>query len=232
MQPPPKAASGPPSALRRIWADNALSIVVMTLFLVFWSAQALTGWASYNEDQRAHHQAIVAFGAYLGSSPFWSATAENWESEFLQMGVYVALTIYLRQRGSAESNPYPDEEQDSGTPDGPAEDAPWPVRRGGWVLALYRNSLTLVLLTLFVASMTLHAVSSHHVYNQDQLMHGESAVSLGVFLTRPEFWFQSFQNWQSEFLAIGTLVLLSIFLRQSGSSQSKALDAPNAQTGD
>ncbi|WP_161880492.1 DUF6766 family protein [Deinococcus alpinitundrae] len=220
----------PPQGLRRFWAENALSIVVFSCFLLFWLAQALTGWANFNEDQLPHHQTAVPFLQYLKSSEFWSATAENWESEFLQMGVYVILTIYLKQRGSADSNPYPDEDTDE-KPLDPAQ-APGPVKRRGWILALYRNSLSLTLLTLFGGAMLLHAVASHHVFNHEQQLHGEHPVSFLTFLGKPDFWFQSFQNWQSEFLAIGTLVVLTIFLRQIGSSQSKAVEAPHRQTGD
>lgn len=221
------------TGIKRLWADNALSIVVLILFFVFWLAQGLAGWATFNEDQLTHHEATVTFARYLGSSHFWSATAENWESEFLQMGVYVALTVYLKQRGSAESNPYPDEESvgEADAPSDPSE-APGPVKRGGWVLALYRNSLTLVFVAFFLASIILHAINAHHVYNQEQLAHGEKAVTLLAFLGHPDFWFQSFQNWQSEFLAIGSLVLFTIFLRQVGSSQSKAVEAPHSKTGD
>ncbi|MFC4456696.1 DUF6766 family protein [Deinococcus sonorensis] len=226
----PLDARLPPRGLRRFWAENALSIVVSSLFVVFWLAQALSGWSTFNEDQQAHHQATIRFVSYLQSSEFWSATAENWESEFLQMGVYVVLTIYLKQRGSADSNPYPDEGNDEQSYD-PAQ-APGPVKRGGRVLALYRNSLSVTFLTLFLGAMLLHAVASHHVFNKEQLMHGDDPVSFLAFLGKPDFWFQSFQNWQSEFLAIGSLVILTIFLRQVGSSQSKAVEAPHRQTGD
>ncbi len=227
--------TAPTARLRRFWANNALSIIVLALFLIFWCAQGVTGWSSYNEDQRAHQQATVDFLRYLGTSHFWSTTAENWESEFLQMGLYVALTVYLKQRGSAESNPYPDEpkgEQDPDASEQVGPDAPWPVRRGGGAAALHRNSLTIALLLLFAGSFLLHFFNSHRAFNQEQLEHGQPIVSTLAYLGEPEFWFQSFQNWQSEFLAIAAMVVLSIYLRQVGSSQSKAVSAPNAQTGD
>lgn len=210
--------------MKRFWTENALSITLLVTFLLLWLIQALTGWAVHNQELQELGQQTLGLSAYLTSAHFWSATAENWESEFLQMAAYVVLTIYLRQRGSAESNPFPDEEtaeqrrqqqQDSQVP-------------GFW----RRNSLSLTLFGLFVASWLVHLLSSWQDYSQEAQAKGQAAVGLLKFLREPEFWFESFQNWQSEFLAMAAIVLLTISLRQIGSSQSKGLTVPNHQTGD
>lgn len=197
--------------------------MVFGLFLLFWWGQSLVGWHNYNGDQVDHGQRAVAYAHYLTTSHFWEATAENWESEFFQMGFFVILTVYLKQRGSAESSKYPDEE----TPGEGSEQKPG--QRAGF---LYRNSLSLALIGLFLASFAVHVWSGALEYNHEQLLHGGQRVSPLAFLGTSELWFQSLQNWQSEFLAIGAMVVLTISLRQEGSSQSKKVDAPNGQTGD
>jgi hypothetical protein len=161
---------------------------------------------------------------------FGEAVFENWESEFLQMGVFVVFTVFLRQKGSAESHPLEKDSSDS-RPSRRHKDAPWPVHRGGLVLKVYERSLSLALFFLFFLSFALHAISGHIAHNEEQLAHGAEPVSLGGYLYTSQFWFESFQNWQSEFLSVVVLVVLSIFLRQKGSSQSKPVDHPHAETG-
>ncbi|MFB9991152.1 DUF6766 family protein [Deinococcus oregonensis] len=207
--------------MKRFWTDNALSLVLVVFFLMFWLAQALTGWAVHNEELEQLRQHTLTWPRYLTSSHFWSTTAENWESEFLQMAAFVIFTIYLRQRGSAESNPYPDEQTEKQKQVGA-------VPRGFW----RRNSLSVVLVGLFLGALVLHLFSSWGNSNLEEQARGRTAESLGQFLHQPEFWFESFQNWQSEFLAVAVIVVLTIFLRQIGSSQSKALSDPNEKTGD
>jgi len=153
---------------------------------------------------------------------------ENWESEFLQMGAYVLLTAFLVQKGSPESKPV-----DADPPDPPVRpDSPLPARLGGWTRALYGNSLSIVLLLFFALSFVGHLLGGTADYNEQQAMQsGAPPIGPGQFLTTSEFWFQSMQNWQSEFLAVGALIVLSIFLRQRESSQSKPVAAPHAETG-
>lgn len=221
-------------AMRRFIRDHSLSIVALGAFLVIWlGGQAWAGHRTFNEEQRAHGEPTVGFAEYLTRADFGEATFENWESEFLQMGVYVLLTAWLIQKGSAESKP-PDRGADLNQdprdhPDDP--DAPWPVRRGGWVLRVYENSLSMAMLTLFALAFAGHLVTGAHAFNADQTAHGEPTVSTIGFLFRSEFWFQSLQNWQSEFLAVGSLVILSIYLRQRGSPESKPVHAPHHATG-
>lgn len=214
--------------------DHGLTLTMMTIFLIFWAAQAGTGYRTYNNEQSVHGEESTAFASYLTSGHFIEATFENWESEFLQMGFYVALTAFLFQRGSAESKdpdkPEPVDEDPATRMLDPG--APWPVRHGGVVLKLYKHSLSATLMLLFVLSFCAHVYGGAREYNSEQRAHGESTVSTIGFIRTSEFWFQSFQNWQSEFLAVASLATLSIFLRQKGSPESKPVAAPHSATGE
>jgi hypothetical protein len=218
--------------MRRVLRDNALSLTMLGLFVVFLFAQSVAGYRTSNSDSRQHGQPPESYAQYLTSGSFVEATFENWESEFLQMGAYVLLTAFLIQRGSPESKKPEGEEVDA---DPRSErhnpDAPGPVRRGGLALTVYEHSLSLALFGLFLVSLVLHALGGHAEFNQQQLEHGQATVSLWSFVTSSEFWFQSMQNWQSEFLAVAALTVLGIFLRQRGSPESKPVAAPHAQTG-
>jgi hypothetical protein len=221
-------------AMRRFIRDHSLSIVALGAFLVIWFVgQAWAGHRAFNEEQHAHGEPAVSFGEYLTRADFGEATFENWESEFLQMGVYVLLTAWLVQKGSAESKPAAGDPSLDADPREHRNDpgAPWPVRRGGWVLRIYEHSLSIAMLGLFVLAFAGHLVTGARAFNAEQVAHGEPTVSLLGYLFRSQFWFQSLQNWQSEFLAVGTLVVLSVYLRQRGSPESKPVHAPHASTG-
>jgi hypothetical protein len=220
----------------RLWElirDNGLSLTLVTLFLIFLIGQALAGHRHYNQEQTEHGGAPVTLSQYLKTGEFIEATAENWESEFLQMAAYVLFTAFLFQRGSAESKKIGEEESVDRDPRlaKHKQDTPWPVQRGGWALSLYSYSLSLALIILFVGSFGLHAIGGMHAYNEEQVQHGGSIVSLPEYMTSAQFWFESLQNWQSEFLAIAVMVVFSIFLRHRGSPESKPVDAPHNQTG-
>jgi succinate dehydrogenase hydrophobic anchor subunit len=179
-----------------------------------------------------HHEPAISFWTYLRTGHFAEATFENWESEFLQMAAFVLLTVFLLQRGSGESKQAggdPRDEDPRAHRDDP--EAPWPVRRGGWWLAVYSQSLALAFSLLFLIAFFGHAVAGAHELSE-QVAHGEADMGVWQFMTTSEFWFQSFQNWQSEFLAVGSIVVLSIFLRQRGSAESKPVHAPHHSTGD
>ncbi|HJU53287.1 MAG TPA: DUF6766 family protein [Pyrinomonadaceae bacterium] len=221
--------------MRRILRENGLSIVLFVcFFLTMLVGQSITGLHEYNSDRQEHGQAPINYGAYLGSGHFLEATMENWESEFFQMGWYVLLTVFLFQKGSAESKKLDEKEPVDRDPrkSKNKKDAPWPVRKGGLVLRLYENSLTLAFLLLFLFSFFLHALGGARVYNEEQARHGGELVSAWQYMGTSRFWFESFQNWQSEFLAIFAMVVLSIWLRQKGSPESKPVDAPHSQTGE
>jgi hypothetical protein len=211
---------------------NGLSVTLGVLFLLFFVGQALTGWVDFNEEQREHAQPTSTLAGYLASGDFLEVTAENWESEFLQMAAYLLLTIRLFQVGSSESkDPDAKEAVDRDPRLSRDPDAPSPVKRGGWRLAVYEHSLSIAFVALFLLSAALHAVGGARAYSEEQLAHGGRPVGALDYLTTARFWFESFQNWQSEFLALFAMVVLSIFLRQRGSPESKPVDAPHAQTG-
>jgi hypothetical protein len=215
------------------WRCNALSVTCFAIFLVFLVAQSLTGWRTAVADAVQHGGSGFGYWHYLTTGHFAEATFENWESEFLQMGAFVLLTAFLLQKGSGESKKDHDDPRDEdprGHRDDP--DAPWPVRRGGAWLALYEYSLLIAFTVLFLGSLVGHAVAGAHEYSSEQHEHGAAGVGPWQFARMSEFWFQSFQNWQSEFLAVGTIVVLTVFLRQRGSAESKPVHAPHRTTGD
>ena len=211
--------------LQRVLWENGLSIVLLSTFLALWWAQTFTGWKVFNAEQKEHGDAAISYAQYFRTGHFVEATAENWESEFLQMAAFVWLAVHLRQKGSPESKPLEGDEEVDRDPDRNRPGAPWPVRRGGMWLRLYSHSLTWAFLLMFFISFLLHAAGGAREYSQDQIAHGEPAVSMRQFMGTAEFWFQSMQNWQSEFLAIAMMVLLSVWLRQQGSPESKPVDA-------
>ena len=220
--------------MRRL-REHGLSVVISAVFLAFMAAQIWTGRLQHNEELREHGERAVTLPEYLASGHFWEATAENWESEFLQMAAYVLLTVGLYQKGSSESKD-PDKreavDRDPRNVRGKArEEAPAPVRKGGWILRVYEHSLSIAFLALFLVSFWLHAAGGARAHNAEELLHGGTAVSVPEYIATSQFWFESFQNWQSEFLALVAMVVLSIWLRERGSPESKPVDAPHSHTG-
>lgn len=215
--------------------ENGLVLTALLMFAASFVGQVLTGHRQYDAEQRDHGRPAVSLGSYLTTGSFLEVTAENWESEFLQMGLFVVLSAYLYQRGSSESKPIEESDAVDQRPEEAADDpdAPWPVRRGGAALAIYRHSLSIALFALFLMSASLHAIGGARDYNAEQLLHGggEPVSTIG-YLATSRFWYESFQNWQSEFLSVAILVLLSIWLREQGSSQSKPVAASHADTGE
>ena len=213
--------------------DRALTIVLMGMFLLFLVGQFLTGLHEYNASQQDHQRAPIGMSAYLMTGHWWEAVFENWESEFLQMAVFVLLTTVLVQKGSPESRrPHQKELVDANPRDfADAPDAPWPVRRGGWILRLYEHSLGLVFVLLFLIAWVGHALGGFADFADDQVTHRLPRPAFTDYLTSARFWFESFQNWQSEFLAIASMVWLAVYLRQRWSPESKPVHAPHAETG-
>jgi hypothetical protein len=216
-----------------LWRNNNLSIVLFLLFITSLAGHALSGWRADAEERRRHGEHELSFGTFLRSPEFGETVFENWESEFLQMAFYVLLTVFLYQRGSSESKKHDGTDTVDEDPfahrDDP--DAPKAVRAGGWRLILYKNSLSLAFLLLFVFSFGGHAVTGARKHNQEALQHGSNEQLTVVQYTQtPQFWYESFQNWQSEFLAVLAIVVLSIWLRQWGSPESKPVHAPHSQT--
>lgn len=209
--------------------DRALTIVMMALFLFFLAGQVVSGFWEYNDARAAHDRDPIVISAYLVTGHLWESVFENWESEFLQMAVFILLTTCLVQRGSPESRRPNIKELVDADPrrfaDSP--DAPWPVRRGGWVLRVYENSLGLAFVLMFLISWAGHAWGGFRDFASDQAEHGQAVTDFSAYLASPRFWFESFQNWQSEFLSIGLMVWLAVYLRQRYSPESKPVHAPH-----
>ena len=200
------------------------------LFLCCIAGQILTGWHEHNQDLTDAGAPAIDLGSYLMSGHFYQTTFENWESEFLQMAMYVVLTVFLRQAGSSESKKIGEKEEVDREPNPRRKNAPWAVKKGGFILRVYKHSLSLAFALLFIASFILHAYGSLRNYNEEQMLHGKPTENIYQYMGGSRFWFESFQNWQSEFIAVISIVLLSIFLRQKGSPESKPVDASNSET--
>ena len=216
------------TGMTKILKNNGLSLTLLGLFLACWGGQFATGYRTHNQDLLTHHRPPLTRFEYLQSGMFWEATFENWESEFLQMAIYTVFTAFLYQRGSSESNPLPDE-------GGGTKKCPKRYFRDRPLLRkLYENSLSLALFALFLMSFVGHLVSGHYAENLERAIAPRPLApqSTAEFLRDSQFWFQSLQNWQSEFFSVAVMVVLTVFLRQKGSAQSKEVDAPHLKTGD
>lgn len=217
----------------RSWKNNGLSIVFFALFLVAIVGQTVTGLKQHNSEMEEKGGREVSLREYLTTGHFIQSTFENWESEFLQMALFVVMTISLYQKGSSESkDPDGGKEEVDREPNSKRKGAPWPVKAGGLVLAFYKRSLSYVLFLLFAVSFWLHWHGSLKDYNEGQVLKGKPTESALAYLQNSRLWFESFQNWQSEFLSVFVIVLFSVYLRQQGSPQSKPVDAPHGETGE
>ena len=217
----------------RVLRDNGLTLSLLAAFFLCLIGMTWSGWLEHNEQLLRHGQSPLDVLAYFFSSDFQSALFENWESEFLQMSAYVILTAMLFQRGSAESK---DPDRDNPQDADPAKkrrdpNAPWPVRQGGLIAWLYSYSLGSALALLFLLSFVLHWLHSVAAANGSALQHGEPTQTALEYLGSAQLWFESFQNWQSEFMSTAVLVVLSIVLRHRGSAESKPVAAPHSETG-
>jgi hypothetical protein len=220
--------------MRRL-RDHGLSLFFGTLFLLSLVGQAISGLADYNNQQLATGGDPVSLGHYLTSSPFAVDVAENWQSEYLQFFLFILATVWLVQRGSTESKP-PDEvgrESDREQKIGryAADDSPSWAKVGGWRTTTYSHSLGLVMGFIFVGSWFAQSVAGRAAYNAEQLSELSDPVSWVGYVTSADFWNRTMQNWQSEFLAVASIVLLSVYLRERGSAESKPVGAPHGATG-
>jgi hypothetical protein len=220
----------------RGWArDQSLSLFFLGLFLLTLAGQSVAGWKSHNETQMEHDSPTISYGRYLVSSDYGEAVLENWQSEYLQFVTFIMATIWLVQRGSNESKPIQDigresdEKQKVGSH--AQSNSPRWAKAGDWRTAIYSNSLFIVMATIFLGSWFAQSVTGWTEYNADQGDHDESPVSWAGYLVRPDFWEKTLQNWQSEFLAVGTMAAYTIYLRQRGSPESKPVGAPHDETG-
>ena len=218
--------------MSKVFRNNGLTIVLVVLFVGSIVGHWLTGWQFQNQQLQDHGKGPIGLFAFLKDPQFLSTVFENWESEFLQMSAYVVLTAFLFQQGSAESaDPEAPARDGDATGKTSKRDAPAPLHRGALARWVYGRSLGIVLLLLFASSFVMHWLFSAKEAADEAANHGAKALSRMEYLTSSQLWFESFQNWQSEFLSTAVIVVLSIFLRQKGSPESKAVAAPHHQTG-
>lgn len=217
--------------MKKFLRNNGLSLVFFAMFIISLVGQAVTGLKEHNQQMEEDGGPQIGMVDYLTSGHFIQATFENWESEFLQMALFVVMAIFLYQKGSSESKDPDGQEEVDREPDPKNKDAPWAIRQGGLIAGLYKNSLSIVLFGLFALSFLLHWHGSLKDYNLEQSLKGKPTETAFQYLSNSKFWFESFQNWQSEFLSVLAIIVLTIFLRQKGSPQSKPVDAPNSETG-
>jgi hypothetical protein len=227
--------------MRRFLYSNGLSVFFLVLFLLALGGQAIAGHAEYNEEERAHAEVNqqqpqeISLGRYVTSSNFAQAVTENWQSEYLQFVLFILATTWLIQRGSTESKKPGEEgresEQRQKLGGYAKDDSPGPAkRRGGIVRALYSNSLLIVMGLIWLGSWFAQSVSGWSDYNAQQLEHAQPRVDWLSYIATPQFWESTLQNWQSEFLAVGSMAIFTVYLRQRGSTQSKPVGAPHHET--
>ena len=221
--------------MKRFARENSLSLVFLLLFLSTLVGQSFAGQHSLNAERAQHGGDAVSWWQYVTSSDFGGAVMENWQSEFLQFSLFIIATVWLVQRGSNESKPLDDVglESDQKQQVGghaPAAGPAW-ARFGDWRTRLYGNSLLLVMSLVFAATWFGQSLNEWRVFNREQLEHGGTTISWSRYVVDPDFWEKTLQNWQSEFLAIGTMAVFTIYLRQRGSPESKPVGAPHTETG-
>ena len=220
---------------RKALRDNSLSLFFGVILVLTLVAQALTGVADYNRTVARSDLPTMSVGEYVTSSQFAVDVAENWQSEYLQFLLYILLTVWLIQRGSPESKKVDerggeDEKKQRVGRHADPESPRW-AKVGGWRTALYSNSLGLVMALFFLGSWAAQLVAGTSAYNSERLQDRQPPLSILDYGHTPDFWNRTFQNWQSEFLAVGSMVVLSIYLRQRGSPESKPVGSPHASTG-
>jgi hypothetical protein len=221
--------------MRRFLYENSLSLGFLALFVLSLIGQSIAGLYEFNDHQTAHEEPTVSYLRYVASSDFGADMLENWQSEWLQFWVFAVATVWLVQKGSNESKRLGDQglEDDKKQRVGPhaPQNAPRWAKVKDWRLTLYSNSFLVVMGFIFLATWIAQSFAAWTVYNDEQRTHDETTVSWGEYMGSADFWERSLQNWQSEFLAVGTMVVFTIYLRQRGSPESKPVGAPHEETG-
>ena len=228
--------------MRRFLKHNGLSLGFAAIFLLALGFQAMTGWQEFNNDEVAHAELVheradtISFGRYLTSSEFGQAVMENWQSEYLQFTLFIFATVWLLQRGSPESKELHkaglESDQDQKVGEHADRNSPRWAKVGGLRTFLYSNSLLLVMTGIFLGSWFAQSVTGWTEFNTQQVEHEQPELSWVGYVGSADFWQTTLQNWQSEFLAVGSMVILSVYLRQRGSPESKPVGAPHDATGE
>jgi hypothetical protein len=221
--------------MRRFLRENSLGLVFGVLFLIVLIGQAIAGHADFNQQQLTNGLPPISMGRYLTSASFGTDVAENWQSEYLQFFLYIFLTVWLLQKGSPESKSLDDagleSDQEQKVGRYADENSPKWARAGGFRLRLFSNSLGLVMALIFLASWATQSIAGVAAFNEEQLSELQDPVSWPAYLLEPDFWNRTLQNWQSELLAVASMAILAIFLRQRGSPQSKPVGTAHTATG-
>jgi hypothetical protein len=221
--------------VRRFVASNSLSLAFFALFLISLAGQAVAGYYEFNDHQLQHEEPAISFGRYLVSSDFGANVLENWQSEWLQFWTFALATVWLIQKGSNESKRPEDAGLETDKKQRVGEHAPANAPRWAkvkdWRLTIYSNSFFIVMGLVFLATWLAQSFASWTVYNDEQSAHGDPGTSWLSYVGSSDFWQRSLQNWQSEFLAVGTMAVFTIYLRQRGSPESKPVGAPHEETG-
>ena len=220
--------------MRRFARENALGLFFLVIFLLTLVGQSFAGQRAFNADQRAHGDPTLTWGHYLVSTDFGGAVMENWQSEFLQFSLFILATIWLTQKGSNESKVLEDAGLESKAHqrigrNAPADGPRW-AKLDDWRTRIYENSLLLAMTAIFFATWFAQSLNNWREFNDDALQHGDQPIGWTSYLGNADFWERTLQNWQSEFLAVGTMVVFTIYLRQRGSPESKPVGAPHDET--
>jgi hypothetical protein len=214
--------------------QHALSIAFGVIFAIALAGQSIAGLQVFNEEQLAHGSSPVGWGEFVTSSEFVVDVAENWQSEYLQFFLFIFATVWLVQKGSPESKKPGDEGLDSDEKqlvhEHAEENSPKWAKVTGWRHAIFSNSLLIVMGVIFILSWLAQSIAGVVVFNAEQIDHEQALITWGEYLVSADFWNRTLQNWQSEFLAVGSMIALSIFLRQRGSPESKMVGAPHDVT--
>lgn len=214
--------------------QHGLSIAFGTIFVLALVGQSVAGLAVFNEEQLSHGLSSVSYGEFVTSSEFVVDVAENWQSEYLQFFLFIFATIWLVQKGSPESKKPGDEglgsDKDQLVREHALRNSPKWAKVSGWRHTLFSNSLLIVMGTIFILSWLAQSLSGLVVFNAEQVDHGQQVISWGEYLVSADFWNRTLQNWQSEFLAVGSMIALSVYLRQRGSPESKPVGTPHNAT--
>jgi hypothetical protein len=222
--------------MRKALRNNGLSLFFGLIFLLALLGQALTGHALFNEEQLAAGLEEISLGQYLLSSSFAVDVSENWQSEYLQFLLYILATVWLVQKGSPESKELdktgPESDKDQLVGEHSNESSPAWARASGWRRTVFSNSLGATMGLIFIFSWLVQSIAGNSAYNEEQLGNFQQPVQWTEYVVSPEFWNRTLQNWQSEFLAVGSMVVLSIYLRQRGSPESKPVGAAHDDTGE
>jgi hypothetical protein len=221
--------------MKRFARDNGLALFFGSIFLAALVGQSFAGQHSYNAEQASHGGDSVSWSEYVWSAHFGAAVMENWQSEFLQFSLFIGATVWLVQRGSNESKKLEDvglesDEQQKVGRHAPSNGPGW-AKAAGIRRRIYENSLLIVMASIFFATWACQSLNEWRVFNEEQVEHKAAEISWGRYLLEPDFWEKTLQNWQSEFLAVGTMAVFTIYLRQRGSPESKPVGAPHDETG-